>query len=169
MVDGVLLEKTPRIGSGLIGCVSDFADIVRSLYDRDGSRLGRIRSVIAERGNVENSVAVTDNVLVPVYPIPVVADDVIQEVIVRTCWNAVDGIVRAHERSYLRVASALLKRRKVVLSKILGVDERVIAKAVVIRALLNVIAGEMLACGNHLLDLWINATFQTKEQLLRIA
>jgi hypothetical protein len=56
-----------------------------------------------------------------VCPVPVVAGDVLQQIIVRTRWDAIERVVRAHHAADLGVSGALLEGWKVILRQVLGI------------------------------------------------
>jgi hypothetical protein len=51
----------------------------------------------------------------------VVAGDILQQIFVRTRWDAIERVVRAHHAADLGVSGALLEGWEVVLREVLGI------------------------------------------------
>jgi hypothetical protein len=115
----------------------------------------------------------------------------LQQIFVRTRWDAVERVVRAHHAANLGVSGALLEGWEVILRQVLGIlridvsltpsfspvsrcdtyDHGIVAKSVVddrtrIAVLFEVIAGEVLTSRQNLLDWRVDATLQALQQVL---
>ena len=113
-----------------------------------------------------NSITVTRNVVVVISPPPVLAQNIVLYVRVRTCGHAVDRVIRTHDGSNLGVAGALLKRRHVVLGEVLGRHDGVEAVSNNTLPSLHVIAGIVFARCYDLADLLV--ALKTGKQSLDV-
>ena len=113
-----------------------------------------------------DSIAVTGDVIVVISPPPVLAQNVVLDIRVRTGGYPVDRIVRAHNGADLGVAGARLKRRHVVLGEILGRNEGVEAISNDALPSLHVITGVVFASCYDLANLLV--ALETGNQSLDI-
>jgi len=143
------------------------------------------------RIDILNSIAVGCDVLIAVCPVPVVASNILQQVIVRTRWDAIERVVRAHHAANFGVSGALLEGWEVILRQVLGIlgievsltlsfdlisrcdtyDYGIVSKSVVddrarIAVLFEVVRYEMLTTRDDLLDGRVDATLQALQQVL---
>jgi hypothetical protein len=120
----------------------------------------------------------------------VVASDVLQQIIVRARWDAIERVVRAHHASHLGVSGALLEGWEIVLRQVLSIlsidislthsdppvlgrdtyDHSVVSKSVVddrarVAVLLEIISRKVLAGSDDLLDWRVDATLQALQKI----
>lgn len=80
--------------------------------------------------DVENSVAIAGDVwVVGLFPVPVVAENVLHDVVICAGGHSIDGIVAAHYAPNFRIAGTLLEWRHVVACEVLASDKGVEAVA----------------------------------------
>lgn len=72
-------------------------------------------------------------------------EDVLEKVLIRAGWHAVDGGIRAHDTASMRVADTDLEGRGVVLGQVLSRGGGFESSTVVPAPILEVIPGKMLA------------------------
>ena len=101
---------------------------------------------------------------------PVVSEDVLQQELVRARWDAVDGVVRAHDACHLRIADACLEGREVVFGEVLLGHDGIEAVAHDAFPVVQVVRGEVFAvCDNLEVRFGVESTLEAEDEIVNIA
>lgn len=164
LVDQALLMGTREV-SRIVGSAVVISTGSQSFRD------DLLTGVVVTVGVIDilNRAAVADNSLLLISPVPVLAEDIVQEPRVRASWAAVESIVGAHEAERVRVSGALLEGRHIVLHEVPGANLGIELVTVVTVPRLEVVSGKVLAGGAHTLDLGVLSTLKTVDEGLHVA